>query len=111
MKKASILTFVVALFSVALVSAKTTITKNPETTISEQLKEILSQNAIDVDREDATARVLFKVNDVGEIEILRVDSERKDIEWFLNRKLEGKKLSLDTSSYGEIFVVDVRVTS
>ncbi len=110
MKKTSILTFVAALFSVALVSANTT-TNNPDSTISEQLKEILSQNAIDVDTKDATARVLFKVNNEGEIEVLRVATERKDIKWFLNRKLEGKKLSLDNSAYGEVFVVDVRVTS
>lgn len=111
MKKASILTFVAVLFCTALVSANTTSFKNPNTAISEQLKEILSQNAIDVDNEDATARVLFKVNVKGEIEILKVSSQRKDIEWFLNRKLDGKKLSLDTSSYGEVFVVNVRVTS
>jgi hypothetical protein len=111
MRKTSILTFVAAFFFVVMVSANRVSIENPKTAISEQLKEILSQNSIDAEDEDTTARVLFKVNYEGEIELLRVSTSRKDIEWFLNRKLDGKKISVDDTSFGEVFVVDVRVTS
>ena len=83
----------------------------PEKSITKQLQEILLDNAIDVEQKDITARVLFKINLEGKIEIVRIHSKRKDVEWFLDRKLGGKRLKVSNDSYGEVFVVNVRVTS
>lgn len=111
MKRTSILTVIAVLFCSALVSAKEVNFENPKTTISEQLQEILSENAIDIDNKDIMARVLFKLDQDGKIEVLEVVSERRDVKWFLSRKLKGKKISVDKVSLEEVFVVDVRVTS
>lgn len=111
MKKRSVLSAVAILCCVLLVSANEPRIVTPEKSITEQLQEILTGNAIDVDKKDATARVLFTINLEGKIEIMEINSKRKDLKWFLNRKLKGKKLKVSNDSYGEVFVVDVRVTS
>lgn len=100
-----------AVFCTVLVSANEPSEFGPTKTITEQLEEILSDNAIDVEKKDATAKVLFKINEEGKIEIVKIKSERKDVKWFLARKLKGKKLAVDNSSYGEVFVIDVRLIS
>jgi len=86
-------------------------TFNPTKKISKQIQTILSDNAIDIGKKDEMARVLFRVNEAGEIELVRVTSSRKDITTFLNRKLDHKKLEVDEEAIGEVFVVNVRVTS
>lgn len=111
MKRMNIFVLAVAVLCTTLVSANEPFALNPTKTISKQLEEILSDNSIDVEKNDALAKVLFKVNEEGKIEIVRINSERKDVKWFLNRKLKGKKLDVDNGSVGEVFVVEVRVTS
>ncbi|MEO0571257.1 MAG: hypothetical protein AAF039_06085 [Bacteroidota bacterium] len=111
MKRTVILTVVAVFFCSALVSAKDLDFANPKTSISEQLREILSQNSINIENKDVLARVLFKLDQEGKIEVLGVASERRDVEWSISRKLKGKKLEVDQTSYGEVFVVTVRVTS
>ena len=111
MKRTCILTIVAATFCAALVSANERNFERSKTPISKQLQEILAENSIDVAKKDVMAKVLFKVNLEGKIEILEIVSERKDVTWFLNRKLKGKRLNVDNASFGEVFVVDVRVTS
>lgn len=110
MKRTHIFSFAAALLSVALVSANEPTFENPTKKISKQLQYMLTDNSIDVSKEDVSARVLFKVNDEGEIDILRIHSERKDLKGFIDEKLEGQKLSVDPASFGEVYVVEVRVT-
>lgn len=111
MRKTAILTFLATIFCGTLIFAHVPLEAAPKKSITEQLQEILSENSIDAARKDVTAKVLFKIDETGKIEIVQIDSERKDVKWFLNRKLKGKSLDIDASSYGEIFVVEVRVTS
>lgn len=111
MKKRSVLSAVAILCCVLLVSANEPRIVTPEKSITEQLEEILSGNAIDADKKDALARVLFTINSEGKIEIMKISSKRKDLRWFLNRKLKGKKLEVSNDTYGEVFVVNVRFTS
>lgn len=111
MKRKRIFTVFAVLCCTILVSAKELGFENPKTSISEQLQSILSQNVIDIEKNDVMARVLFKVDSEGKIELNKVYSERKDVVWFLNRKLEGKRLAVDDEALDEVFVVNVRVTS
>lgn len=111
MRKVKLALYAGALLFTGIVAANETVEYYPTKSISEQLESILADNVLDVEKQDAIARVLFKLNAEGEIEILEVASERKDVEWFLNRKLDGKKIIADKTSIGEVFVVDVRVTS
>ncbi len=110
MKKTKIFSLAVALFAVALVSAKEPLFENPTKKISKQLEWLLSDNGIDVTHSDVTARVLFKLNENGEIELIRVQSEREDLKGVIDKKLQGEKLSVDPVSYDEVYVVEVRVT-
>ena len=111
MKKRSVLSAVAILCCALLVSANEPRIVTPEKSISEQLKKILSGTAMDADKKDAIARVLFTITLEGKIEIMKISSKRKDLKWFLNRKLKGKKLDVSNDTYGEVFVVNVRVTS
>ncbi len=111
MKRTNMLTAIAVLFCATLVMANAPAEVNPKAGITEQLQKILSDNALSVDKEDATARVLFKVNAEGAIEILEIAADRKDVKWFIDRKLDGKTIAVDKDVVGEVFVVDVRVTS
>ena len=111
MTRKSMLTLCAALFSVAVMVANVPVEKRSESTITEQLRKLLSHNSISVDKRDVKARVLFRVNAQGRIEILKVASERRDLKWFIKRKLEGKRIAVSDEVYGEEFVFNVRVTS
>jgi len=111
MKKTAILTGIATLFCGSLIIANEPMEWEPKKSITQQLQEILSDNSIDAAKRDVMAKVLFKINEAGEIEIVKIHSDRKDVAWFLNRKLEGRTLDIENSSFGEVFVVDVRVTS
>lgn len=110
MKKTHFFSLTAALFSVVLVSANEPVFENPTKEISKKLGQMLSNNYIDATFDDITARVLFKLNEEGEIQLLRVYSKRKDLKGFIDKKLEGKKLTVDPVSYDEVYVVEVRVT-
>ena len=111
MKKRHILTGLATLFCGALLFANSPEDVGPKKSITQQLTEILSDNAIDASKKDVMATVLFKINEAGKIEVVEIDTERKDVAWFINRKLKGQRLDIDATSHGEIFVVAVRVTS
>ncbi|NKI32935.1 hypothetical protein [Croceivirga thetidis] len=110
MKKTKIYSLAAALFAFALVSANEPVFENPTKKISKQLEGLLSKNDIDVSDNDVTARVLFKLNESGEIELIRIQSEREDLKGLIGDKLAGEKLSVDPVSYDEVYVVEVRVT-
>ena len=99
------------LFTATTFAATSEATSNPKGDIAKQIQAILADNALDVEKDDATARVLFKVNAEGKIEVVKVSSNRKDLTWFLNRKLDNKKIEVADEAIGETFVVNVRVTS
>ncbi|MEM8506447.1 MAG: hypothetical protein AAF717_01405 [Bacteroidota bacterium] len=111
MKKRNMFTVLATLFCVAAVTANVALAKHPNLGIQEQLQKILSDNSLSVDKGDATARVLFKVNQQGKIELLEIVSKRKDVRWFIDRKLDGKAIEVDDINLGEVFVVNVRITS
>lgn len=111
MKKRNLLAVLAALFCAVAVTANVPNIENPNLGIKEQLQKILSDNSISVDNGEATARVLFKVNEQGKIEILKIASKRKDVRWFIEGKLDGRIIAIDDANHGEVFVVDVRVTS
>ena len=111
MKRKSILTVIAAIFCCTLISANEVNFKNPENSISEQLQEILSENSIAIENSDLTARILFQFDGEGKIEILQVASESSEVKWFVHKKLSGKKIAIEDMTAGEVFVVDVRVTS
>ena len=110
MKRTRIITAIAALCCAATISASEPTFENPTKKISNQLQKMLSKNNIDVTESDVSARVLFKVDESGEIKLLRVSSERKDLKGLIDKKLEGKKLSVDPTSIDEVYVVEVRVT-
>ena len=111
MTRKSMLTLCAALFSVAVMVANVSVEKRSESTITQQLRKLLSHGSIAVDKNDVKARVLFRVNAEGRIEVLRVASERKDLKWFIKKKLEGKRIFVSDEAFGEEFVFNVRVTS
>ena len=108
MNKKRFFTVLVAVFCISLVAAKPNV-DNPTKSISKQIKSMLASNFIEVDAKDLTARVLFKVNESGEIQLLRVASERKDVKQFIDKKLEGEKLEVSTNQLEKVYVLDVRV--
>ncbi len=111
MRKKNMLTVLAALFCVVWVSANSPVVKKPKVSITEQLQSILSDNYILVHHGDATARVVFKINEQGRIEVLEVITKRKDVKLFIDRRLEGRIIAVGNTARGEVFAVDVRITS
>ena len=111
MRKKNMLTVLAALFCAVLVTANTPEAKNPKVSITEQLQSILSDNHILVRHGDATARVVFKVNEQGRIEVLEVITKRKDVKLFIDRRLEGRIIAVGNAAHGKVFAVEVRITS
>ncbi len=82
-----------------------------EKPLSEQIHNILSENTIDVRDTDLTARVLFTLDEEKRITILTIRSDHWDVEGFVRRGLDKKKVTISDFVVGEKYVVDVRLTS
>ena len=111
MKKRNVFTVLAALFCAVVVVANTPTVKKPKVGITEQLQEMLADNYITVRHGDATARVVFKVNEQGRIEVLDISSKRKDVKLFIDRRLDGRIIAAGKTAFGKVFTVDVRITS
>lgn len=79
--------------------------------LSYQIQEILKENSIYVRNQDLTAKVLFKVTEDKRIIVLEIKSDHKDVEGFLKRSLNKKRVKVSDLAVGEQYIVDVRITS
>ena len=112
MKKLKLLSTVIALLCYGVAIANVTENKNLPVNLSEQIHQLLQGNSFDVEGKDITARVLFRIDDDSRIELVKIDSKRVDLKWFLKRNLNGRKVVLtDIEKNSDAFVVDIRVRS
>ena len=110
MTRKNMLTMLIALFCAVVVAANVPTEKNPKVRIHEQLQELLADNTIAVDYGDAIARVVFRLNQQGRIEVQKIIAKRKDVKQFIDQKLDGRIIAVDKAAYGVVFTVDVRIT-
>lgn len=84
---------------------------DPQKSLSTQIWELLNDNNLAVDSSDLTAKVLFTVNSAGEIVVISVETRDSDLESFVKRKLNYKKVELKEVKEGKMYKLPVRVTA
>lgn len=108
-------------FSLILVAAALLISGNlfandsdktdPQKSLATQIWELLNENNLAVDSYDLTAKVLFTVNSEKEIVVISVDTKDTDLETFVKRKLNYKKVEVEEVKQGKMYKLPVRVTT
>ena len=91
MRKKNVFTLCAALFCALVVAANVPAVKKPKVSITEQLQQILSDNYISVHHGDATAQVVFKVDELGRLAVLDITAKRKDVKLLIDRRLDGRE--------------------
>lgn len=111
MKKISLVLVAAALLVSGNLLASTTDNSDPQKNLSTQIWELLNENNLAVDNYDLTGQVLFTVNSEGEIVVISVDTNDKDLESFVKSKLNYKKVELEEVIQGKLYKLPVRVTA
>jgi len=79
--------------------------------LATQIWELLNENNLAVDSYDLTAKVLFTLNSEKEIVVISVDTKDTDLETFVKRKLNYKKVEVEEVKQGKMYKLPVRVTT
>lgn len=111
MKKLSLLVLVAVLLSSGSLFAKDYDKNNPTKSLKDQIWKILSDNNLEVDHYDVTAKILFTLNDSGEIEVISVDTKNADLEIFVKGKLNHRKVEVQEIVEGKVYKLPLRVTA
>ena len=109
MRKISVVLFAALLFTVGNVLAVDPV-DNPNKKLSTQIQQMLKSNEFDIE-DDITANVRFTLNKEGEIVVLSIDTEHKELEGFVKGRLNYKKVELNAVNEGKIYTVPVRITA
>ena len=111
MRKLSYVIVAAMLFSTGSILATTTELREPTTSISAQIYEMLSDNSFSEGECNSTAQVRFTLNDEGQIVVLSVETESVDLERFVKSRLNYKKIEISNVKEGKLYTVPVRITS
>ena len=71
----------------------------------------MRENNLEVDHYDVTAKILFTLNDSGEIEVISVDTKNEDLEIFVKGKLNHRKVEVQEIVEGKVYKLPIRVTA
>lgn len=109
MKKFNLLVLALALFTVTIATADPKPLK-PTDELRVQIIDLIGTNIIaDMEVAESNADVLFTVNSKKELILLSVDSENDQLENYLKRKLNYKKVNHRPSKPGEIYLLPVKM--
>ena len=111
MKSLKLFVFAFALLTVQIAAASTNPIK-PTDELRVEMVELIGSSSLDIDdmsADEFSAEVLFTVNAKQEIIILSVDSENDQLESYLQRKLNYKKVDHRPSKHGEIYLLPVKM--
>ena len=110
MKSLKLFVFAFALLTVHYAAATTNPIK-PTDELRVEMVELIGTSYLDIDsmEDEFSADVLFTVNAKQEIIILSVDSENDQLESYLQKKLNYKKVDHRPSKHGEIYLLPVKM--
>ncbi len=111
MRKLSYVIVAAMLLSTGSILATSTELREPTTSLSAQISEMLSDNSFSEGQCNSTAQVRFTLNDEGEIVVLSVETESEDLERFVKTRLNYKKIEISNVEEGKLYTVPVRITS
>ncbi len=111
MRKFSLVLVAAALLVSGNLFANNSDTTDPQKTLATQIWELLNENNLAVDSYDLTAKVLFTLNSEKEIVVISVDTKDTDLETFVKRKLNYKKVEVEEVKQGKMYKLPVRVTT
>lgn len=111
MRKFSLTLVAAMLFSTGSLLANNMDKVGPAKSLSIQISEMLKKNNFNQDDFEKTAQVRFTLNEDGEIVILSVDTDCKDLEYFVKNRLNYKKVVVDNVQEGKIYTIPVRIES
>lgn len=77
-------------------------------TISYEIEQMLSDSGLVIE-EDFTVTVFFRVNEDRRIEISSIQSPNEEVNEFLKKRLEKRKLFGDSWSSGKVYELPVKV--
>lgn len=109
MKNVKLFILALGLFSLNLSAANLNPVK-PTDDLRFEMIDLIGSNFMDEMLEDQyAADVLFTVNAERELIVLSVDSENEELETYLKRKLNYKKVNHKSSKHGEIYLLPVKM--
>ena len=110
MKSLKLFVFAFALLTVHYATASTNPIK-PNDQLRGEMVQLIGSSYLDIDsmKDEFSADVLFTVNTNHEIIILSVDSDNDQLESYLQRKLNYKKVKHTPSKHGEIYLLPVKM--
>lgn len=110
MKNLKLFVFAIAFLTLNVVSAANLNPINPTKELRVEITDMIGSSYMDEMLENEySAEVLFTVNSKSELIVLSVTSESSDLESFLKRKLNYKKVDHKSSKPGEIFLLPVKM--
>jgi hypothetical protein len=111
MRKLSYVFVAAMLLSTGSIFATSTELREPTTGLSAQISELLAVNSFSEGECNSTAQVRFTLNDEGEIVVLSVATESKELERFVKTRLNYQKIEISNVEEGKLYTVPVRITS
>ncbi len=109
MKKVKLFVLALALFTINLSAANLNPIK-PTDELRVEIVDLIGTNILaDMEADEYNAEVLFTVNNDRELIVLSVESENDQLENYLKRKLNYKKVHHTPSTHGEIYLLPVKM--
>lgn len=109
MKNVKLFILALGLFTLNLSAANLNPVK-PTDDLRFELVDLIGSNFMDdMLQDEYAADVLFTVNANRELIVLSVDSENAELETYLKRKLNYKKVNHKPSKHGEIYLLPVKM--
>ena len=109
MKNVKLFILALGLFTLNLSAANLNPVK-PTDDLRFELVDLIGSNFMDdMLQDEYAADVLFTVNANRELIVLSVDSENAELETYLKRKLNYKKVNHKPSKHGEIYLLPVKL--
>ncbi len=109
MKNVKLFILALGLFTINL-SAANLSPINPTDDLRIEMVDLIGSNFMDEMMDDAyEADVLFTVNNNKEIIILSVESDNHQLETYLKRKLNYKKVNHRPGKHGEVYLLPVKM--
>lgn len=111
MRKFSLVVIAAMLLVTGNVLANDTDGVKPIKSLSSQITKMLSNYSFSDNQTDVTAQVRFTLNSEGEIVVLSVDTDYVNLEGFVKRRLNYKKVDVSKIEEGKLYTVPVRISA
>jgi hypothetical protein len=109
MKELKLFVLALALFTINVSAANLNPIK-PTDELRVEIVDLIGTNILaEMEEDEYNAEVLFTVNNNKELIVLSVDSENDQLENYLKRKLNYKKVNHKPSTHGEIYLLPVKM--